>query len=134
MKLNRYIISIDIRIIMNRTSIIIPLIFLSIVVNAQSRIAKNDSAFVMRCSSPLLKGPSPLWIVLHKGNTFSIDTNFVQNGILEPGFINSINIMKDKEGLQQYGSAAKNGVIVIILIHQRNNKPIKALRKYLKEM
>lgn len=42
--------------------------------------------------------------------------------------------MKDREGLEQYGSAAKNGVIVFTLIEKKNNKHINALRKYLKAL
>jgi hypothetical protein len=42
--------------------------------------------------------------------------------------------MKDKEGLEQFGSASKNGVIVFTLIEKNSNKSINALRKYLKAL
>jgi hypothetical protein len=58
----------------------------------------------------------------------------MHNGILEPDFIKSINIMKDREGLEQFGSAAKNGVIVFTLVERNSNKSINALRKYLKAL
>ena len=132
-EVNRYI-AISHLIEMKRTIVIIPFIFLSFIVNAQSDVAKKDSTFIMRCSSPVIKGPSPLLILMHEGNKFSVDTIVMHNGILEPDFIKSINIMKDKEGLEQFGSAAKNGVIVFTLIERNSNKSINALRKYLKAL
>jgi hypothetical protein len=119
---------------MKRTSIIIPFIFISIFANAQSDTGNTVSSFIMRCSSPVLKGPSPLLILKHHGKKFLMDTVVLQNGILEPNYIKSIDIMKDREGLEQYGSAAKNGVIVFTLIEKKNNKHINALRKYLKAL
>jgi hypothetical protein len=119
---------------MKRIIVIIPFFFLSFVVDAQSDVTKKDSTFIMRCSSPVIKGSSPLLILMHEGNKFSVDTIVMHNGILEPDFIKSINIMKDKEGLEQFGSAAKNGVIVFTLIEKNSNKSINALRKYLKAL
>jgi hypothetical protein len=114
--------------------IIISMLFLSVFSNAQSKPIKTDSIPKVMIDGPMRKGPQPLWLLKHRGKTFSIDTTAMKNGVLASKSIGFIDVIPDKEAVKKYGNAAENGVIVITLGEEPGSKIFRSLKKHLKEV
>jgi hypothetical protein len=113
---------------------LILMLFVSVLVNAQSKQMPPDTVRNVRLDGPRKLGAEPLYILNYQGKTFSIDSVAIKNGVIPSGAINSLDLVIDKNALEKYGNAAKNGAIVLTLIEEQNSKTFRSIKKYLKEI
>ena len=116
--------------------VLIPLLLTSFFSYAQSITVEQDSVTRIKldCSIKDKDFPSPLWIIVHKGKMFSIDSTAMKKSRMNPKFIKSFSVLKDKEGIERYGNAAKNGVVEIVLNEKNNSSQFKSLKKDLRSL
>jgi hypothetical protein len=113
---------------------IIPMLFMSFLSYAQSKPIQADSIVKIQLDGPRKQGPAPLYILKYKGKTFSIDTTAMKNGALASKAIGSLDVVIDKNTLEKYGDAAKNGAIVITLNEEQSSRTFRSLKKYLRQI
>jgi len=103
--------------------------FVSMVSKAQSDTV-NLKTDVIMLDGPVRKRPGPLFILTHNKKDYVLDsTTFKDN--LNPKDIKSVNVFKYAGAMQQYGPAAKNGVVVIELLERNHSSAFKKLKKHL---
>jgi hypothetical protein len=113
---------------------LIPMLFIGVLSNAQSKPIPADSIFKVQLDGPRMQGPAPLYLLKYKGKTFSIDTTAMKNGVLDSQAIGSLDVVIGKEALSKHGEAAKSGAIVLTLIEEQSSKTFMSIRKYLEEI
>ena len=105
------------------------LMFVSIVSRAQSDTV-NLNTGVIRLDGPVRNGPTPLIIITRNKKDYVLDSTALKDN-LNPNDIKSVNVFKDTSVMQQYGPAAKNGVVVIELLERNHSSAFKKLKKHL---
>ena len=110
-------------------------IFLLLILISSASFAQIDTVRITSSSNSRLDGSkssSPLFIISYKGKEYILDSIGVKGNVLDPNSIESMNVIKGREGLIPYGEAAKNGVVIVILKEER--KSFIALKKHLKPL
>jgi hypothetical protein len=114
------------------TNILLLLILMTSASYAQIDTISVNPGSYLRLDGPISQSPSPLFIVTYKGKEYILDSLGVKGNVLDPNSIESMNVIKAREGLIPYGEAAKNGVVIVILKEER--KSFVALKKHLKPL
>lgn len=119
---------------MKAFQILVPLLMICVSSYAQSKTDEQDSVITVRLDCSIKDFPSPLYIIVHGGKRFSIDSVSMKKSKWNTKFIKSMNVIKDREGRERYGNAAKNGVVEIVLNEKSNSRQFKSLKKYLRAL
>jgi len=112
---------------------LMPMLFMSVLLNAQSKPIPADS-MIVQSDNPRRQAPALSYFLKYKGKTFSIDSTAIKNGALPSRAIRSLDLVIDKNELERYGNAANNGAIILSLTEVQSSKTFRSIKKYLKEI
>ena len=74
---------------------------------------------------------SPLWLIRYKKITYTLDSIQLKHGILNPDYIENVQVLKDAGATAVYGLRGAAGVIIISLQKQYAKAEFKRLKPYL---
>ena len=82
------------------------------------------------CRGPIVP-TSPLWLIHYKKTTYTLDSIQAKHGILNPDYIENVQVLKDAGATAVYGLRGAAGVIIISLKKRYAKVEIKRLKPYL---
>lgn len=127
-----------------KTTLVILLHFIFQISFGQSTESDSSKNIQIKliCSPTISSTNSPLLIITTDNKRFQIpeygnwkDSTAIANtiGFLDPNWIKSINVLKDKDATEQFGTLGKNGVILIDLKKGSLKKFPSKIRKKFKD-
>ncbi|MBT2559892.1 hypothetical protein J7E50_18395 [Pedobacter sp. ISL-68] len=82
------------------------------------------------CRGPIVP-TSPLWLIHYKKKTYTLDSLQAKSGILNPDYIENVQVLKDAGTTALYGLRGAAGVIIITLKKRYAKAELKRLKPYL---
>jgi TonB-dependent SusC/RagA subfamily outer membrane receptor len=92
--------------------------------------SQNKANTSWRCQSTIV-ATLPIWLMHYKKKTSTLDSLQAKCGILDPDYIENIEVLKDVAATALYGARAASGIIIITLKKRDAKAEFRRLKPYL---
>jgi TonB-dependent SusC/RagA subfamily outer membrane receptor len=92
--------------------------------------SQNKANIGWRCQSTIVPA-SPIWLIHYKKTTYTLDSVQAKRSVLNPDYLENVQVLKDVAATALYGSRAASGITIITLKKRYAKAEIKRLKPYL---